>query len=394
MKKSRKNYSLEFKLKTLELLEERGCSMTSLGRELGVNPENIKRWSKDFKSGKLTSESKIKEKSKEELEIIRLNKELAHLKLEHEILKKAGKHLFQERQVKYRFIESHTTIFPVEKMCKVLKVSRSSYYKWLVGVPSKRALYNQMLSDEIKRIYTLYKGRYGSPRIAKELESLGIKVSKQRVARLMKKHALRSILKRKFKVTTDSSHKYPVVENHLNRNFTVEKPNSAWVSDITYIRTKQSWLYLTTVIDLFDRKVIGWSVSSTMYAKDTSITAFKMALINRPLMKTDSLIFHSDRGVQYACKEFCREVERYKLITRSMSRKGNCWDNAVAESFFKTLKMELIYQNRYQTRKEAKLSIFEYIEGFYNTHRRHKFLENRTILEFNQFIINKFKIAA
>ena len=279
-------------------------------------------------------------------------------------------------------------------MCKVLKVSRSSYYKWLVGVPSKRALYNQMLSDEIKRIYTLYKGRYGSRRIAKELESLGIKVSKQRVARLMKKHALRSILKRKFKVTTDSSHKYPVVENHLNRNFTVEKPNSAWVSDITYIRTKQGWLYLTTVIDLFDRKVIGWSVSSTMYAKDTSITAFKMALINRPLMKTDSLIFHSDRGVQYACKEFCREVERYKLITRSMSRKGNCWDNAVAESFFKTLKMELIYQNRYQTRKEAKLSIFEYIEGFYNTHRRHKFLENRTILEFNQFIINKFKIAA
>ncbi|QNT15664.1 IS3 family transposase [Empedobacter stercoris] len=243
-------------------------------------------------------------------------------------------------------------------------------------------------------MYTLYKGRYGSPRIAKELESLGIKVSKQRVARLMKKHALRSILKRKFKVTTDSSHKYPVVENHLNRNFTVEKPNSAWVSDITYIRTKQGWLYLTTVIDLFDRKVIGWSVSSTMYAKDTSITAFKMALINRPLMKTDSLIFHSDRGVQYACKEFCREVERYKLITRSMSRKGNCWDNAVAESFFKTLKMELIYQNRYQTRKEAKLSIFEYIEGFYNTHRRHKFLENRTILEFNQFIINKFKIAA
>lgn len=279
-------------------------------------------------------------------------------------------------------------------MCKVLRVSRSSYYKWLVGIPSKRTLYNQMLSDEIKKIYALYKGRYGSPRIAKELESLGIKASQQRVARLMKKHSLRSILKRKFKVTTDSSHKYPVVENHLNRNFSVHKPNSAWVSDITYIRTKQGWLYLTTVIDLFDRKVIGWSLSSTMYAKDTSMAAFKMALSNRPLMKMDSLIFHSDRGVQYACKEFVSMVGKNKQIIRSMSRKGNCWDNAVAESFFKTLKIELIYQNRYETRKQAELSIFEYIEGFYNTHRRHKYLENRTILEFSQLIINKFKIAA
>ena len=175
-------------------------------------------------------------------------------------------------------------------------------------------------------------------------------------------------------MTTDSSHKYPVVENHLNRNFSVGKPNSAWVSDITYIRTKQGWLYLNTVIDLFDRKVIGWSLSSTMYAKDTSMSAFKMALSNRPLMKTDSLIFHSDRGVQYSCKEFVSMVGKNKQIIKSMSRKGNCWDNAVAESFFKTLKMELIYQNRYETRKQAELSIFEYIEGFYNTHRRHKHL--------------------
>lgn len=279
-------------------------------------------------------------------------------------------------------------------MCKILGVSRSSYYKWLVRVPSKRVLYNKMLIGKIRKIYDAYKGRYGSPRIAKELEAMGIKASRQRVARLMKKESLRSIIKRKYKMTTDSSHQYPIVENHLNREFSVNNENRAWVSDITYVRTRQGWLYLTTVIDLFDRKVIGWSLSSTMYAKDTSIAAFKMALINRPLKRTDSLIFHSDRGVQYACKEFCTEVSRCKVITRSMSRKGNCWDNAVAESFFKTLKVELVYQHRYETRKEAELSIFEYIEGFYNTRRRHKHLKNRTILEYHKLINNNFKFVA
>ncbi|WP_225540514.1 IS3 family transposase [Empedobacter stercoris] len=182
-----------------------------------------------------------------------------------------------------------------------------------------------------------------------------------------------------------------VVENILDRDFESTKPAQKWVSDITYIRTIEGFLYLTIVLDLYDRKVIGWSLYDEMSTEKTSLSAWKVALANRKIEK--GLIFHSDRGVQYANNKFANMLESHHVI-RSMSRKGNCWDNAVAESFFKTLKMELIYQNRYQTRKEAKLSIFEYIEGFYNTHRRHKFLENRTILEFNQFIINKFKIAA
>lgn len=278
-------------------------------------------------------------------------------------------------------------------MCSVFKVSKSGYYKWLVRTPSKRELYNQILDEEIKRIYYQSKRRYGSPRIAKELEMLGFKASKQLVRKLMKKAHLQSIVKRKFKITTNSSHKYTVVENKLNREFTVSKENTAWVSDITYIRTGQGWLYLTSVIDLFDRKVIGWSLSNTMRAKDTSIAAFKMALINRPI-KNKSLIFHSDRGIQYACEEFVLELNKHKSIIRSMSRKGNCWDNAVAESFFKTLKVELIYQNRYQTRQEAELSIFEYIEAFYNTKRRHKQLNNLTILEHQKLINNNLKMVA
>lgn len=278
-------------------------------------------------------------------------------------------------------------------MCKIFSVSKSGYYDWLDREPSKRAVRNQMLIQKINQIYYKHRGRYGSPRIAKELEMNQIKVSQKLVAKLMKVQNIRSIVKKKFKVTTDSSHKYPVVDNQLNRCFTTFRISQVWVSDITYIRTKQGWLYLTTVIDLFDRKVIGWSLSQTMKAKDTTVKSLKMALINRPLDGNQKLIYHSDRGIQYACEEFVSEINKNKFIVRSMSRKGNCWDNAVAESFFKTIKAELIYQNKYQTKQEAALSIFEYIETYYNKIRRHKQLNNLTILEFQKLIINLKMVA-
>jgi putative transposase len=279
-------------------------------------------------------------------------------------------------------------------MCQVFKVSRSSYYSWINRKLSKRATHNEMVLKEIKRIFIKSSSRYGSPRITKELEMIDIKASRQLVAKLMRTQNMRSIIKKKFKITTDSSHKYPVVENILNREFTVANQNAVWVSDITYIRTKQGWLYLTIVIDLFDRKVIGWSLSHTMKAQETSIKSFKMALLNRPINPNQSLIYHSDRGIQYACAEFVSELSKHKSIIRSMSRKGNCWDNAVAESFFKTLKVELIYQNKYQTKQQAELSIFEYLETFYNTNRRHKQLNNLTILEYQKLINNNLKMVA
>lgn len=279
-------------------------------------------------------------------------------------------------------------------MCAVLKVSRSGYYQWIHKTPSNRELRNTMLVKEIHNIYRASKSRYGSPRITKELNVQGIKASQPLVAKLMRKEYLRSIIRKKYRVTTNSSHKYPVVENKLNREFKVLEQNKVWVSDITYISTEQGWLYLTTVIDLFDRKVIGWALSETMKTKDTVIPAFKMAMMNRPLKDAKELLFHSDRGIQYACDEFRMELEKHKMITRSMSRKGNCWDNAVAESFFKTLKVELVYHNKYETRKEAALSIFEYIETFYNTKRRHKQLKNLTILEYHKSINNNLKNAA
>jgi len=207
--------------------------------------------------------------------------------------------------------------FPVGKMCEVMQVSKSSYYKWLQWQPGKRALFNQQLTMEIKQVYKNSKRRYGSPRIAKELQMQGIKASVPLVARLMKKENIRSIIKKRFKQTNDSKHNYPVAENKLMQQFTATEKNETWVSDLTYISTLQGWLYLTTVIDLFDRKVIGWALSDNMYAQDTSVAAFKMALINRPITSEKQLIFHSDRGVQYACNEFTKLLNEHKILCKA-----------------------------------------------------------------------------
>jgi len=272
-------------------------------------------------------------------------------------------------------------------MCKVLRLSRSSYYNWINRKPSNREQENKTLEKMIADIHLKSRGTYGSPRISRELKELGFQASKPRVARLMKSNGIQSKVRKKWKVTTNSNHKYPIVPNKLNREFTTENPNEVWVSDITYIATKEGWLYLTVILDLWDRKIIGWALSKTMYAKDTVVPAWKMANDNRKI--NTPLIFHSDRGIQYACKEFVNYLDRNELVTRSMSRKGDCWDNAVAESFFKTLKTELVYHQDYKTRKQAELAVFDYIETWYNRQRRHSALGGLNILEFEQMNYKK-----
>jgi transposase InsO family protein len=288
-------------------------------------------------------------------------------------------------------MKDNRTRFPIEKMCKVLKVSKSGYYKWLQSGPSKRALENKELVRRIQKIYHKSRRVYGSPRITTELHALSIKVSRPRVARLMKKQGIRSRLRRRYVVTTDSKHGFRVVENLLDRNFEVGKISQVWVSDITYIRTVQGWLYLTVIIDLGDRKVIGWSLSHSLRAQHTSMAAWRMAVINRPIVST--LIFHSDRGVQYACDEFVKLLSKHKTVQRSMSRKGNCWDNAVAESFFKSLKAEWTNWRNYKTIHEAELSVFQYIEGWYNVSRRHSALGYLSPVEYEQYLMNQKKAA-
>jgi transposase InsO family protein len=291
----------------------------------------------------------------------------------------------------YTFIKNNEKIFPIEKMCRVLQVGRRSYYDWKSQRISDRKQRVIAIKEKITSIYFESKQRYGSPRIAAELNYTGTTTSRVTVAKYTNQLGLRSRLTKKFKGTTNSKHDYLVVSNVLNREFLVAEPSKAWVSDITYIHTKEGFLYLTTVLDLYDRKIIGWSLSDGMSTEETALAAWKMALTNRSPEK--GLIFHSDRGVQYASKKFTNVIDSYKIITRSMSRKGNCWDNAVAESFFKTLKTEQIYGNKLKTKDQMKLDIFEYIEIWYNRKRRHSYLKYRTIEKFwNQK--NNFKNVA
>jgi transposase InsO family protein len=276
-------------------------------------------------------------------------------------------------------------------MCKVLGVSRSGYYAWLKNNPTKRAEEDKELMNRIKDIHKKSHGTYGIRRVVEELKKYYVSVSRRRVARLMKEAGIRGIARRKFKATTDSMHSFPVAENLLGRDFSVERANEAWVSDITYIRTREGWLYLTVIIDLITRKVIGWSLSSTLSASDTVVRAWKMAVSCYPV--NVPLIFHSDRGVQYACNEFRGLLSAYPLVSQSMSRKGDCWDNAVAESFFKTLKSEWVYHRTYETRKMAELSIFEYIETWYNTQRSHSSLNYLSPCEYELFLSNQKNAA-
>ena len=272
--------------------------------------------------------------------------------------------------MKYQFIKNHSGEFPVKKMAEVLQVSKSRYYSWLKE-PSVKKIKDQYLEPKIMKIFETNRETYGSPRISDALKDEGIICGVNRTARIMKNMGIKASTKKKFIVTTDSNHDYPIAPNIVDRNFTVERPNEVWVSDITYIWTHEGWLYLCVILDLFSRLVVGYSMNVNI---DTQLVsaALKMALISRN--PDDGLIFHSDRGSQYASHDF-RDLLEDNGIVQSMSRKGNCWDNACAESFFSTLKKEEVYRRSYKSRKDARILIFEYITTFYNNTRKHSFLD-------------------
>jgi putative transposase len=252
-------------------------------------------------------------------------------------------------------------------MCSLLSIERSGYYAWLNKKPGKREEANKLLDVQIKAVFNQHQSRYGSPRLTDELKDSGESCSKNRVAKRLKALGLRAKGKKKFRHTTDSNHHLPIAPNVLNRAFKAQAPNLKWCGDITYIWTAEGWLYLATVIDLYSRKIIGWSLQSTMH-KQLVMDAMEMALNRRDFPK--GVLFHSDRGSQYCSEDYQKLLKLYGLES-SMSRKGNCWDNAVAESFFHSIKTELICHERYLTRDSAKESIFQYIEVYYNRLRRH-----------------------
>ncbi|WP_143710044.1 IS3 family transposase [Halothermothrix orenii] len=372
----RKKYSEEFKREAVELSFSSDKSCTVIAKELGISYHNLIRWRREYKNkGDLAFPGNGKQKlTPEQEEIQRLKKELNDIKIERDIFKKSSAHLLKGTEIIYGFIRDHSDEFTVERMCQVLNVSRSGYYSWLSRKPGKRQLTNEKLKLKIDKIYWQNRGRYGSPRIHKQLKKDGYYYNIKRIERLMRVMGLKAIQKRKFKRTTNSDHNLPSKNNLLKRNFSVTQPNKVWVSDITYIPTKEGWLYLSVVIDLYSRKVVGWSMDKHM-TKRLVIDALEMAVLNRNPSR--GLIFHSDRGSQYVSHDFQKTLWKYGIIS-SMSRKGDCWDNAVAESFFATLKTELIFHNKYQSRAQAKRDIFEYIEIFYNRIRLHSSLDYKS----------------
>ena len=292
--------------------------------------------------------------------------------------------------MKYACITRHRREYPVRLMCRVLEVRPSGYYVWRKRSPTLHAIADERLMLNIRVTFRAHAGRYGAPRVHRELRAHGVQVGKKRVARLMRADGLVGRPRRRGRVrTTDSTHPYPVAPNLLNRQFRGTEGregegagvlNRVWVSDITYVPTRAGWLFLAIVLDLASRRIVGWAMRETLEA-ELALRALQMALARR--RPAPGLIHHSDRGVQYACAEYQALLAAHNLQA-SMSRKGNCWDNAVAESFFATLELELIRRHDWRTQQEARRAIFEYIETWYNRKRRHSTLDYLSPIEYER----------
>ena len=274
--------------------------------------------------------------------------------------------------MRYSFIEEHRVMWPLPIMCRVMAVSKSGYFAWRDGRERPRRSRDRALTVHIQAIHQQSRLTYGSPRIHHALKAQGIAVGRKRVERLMKAAARAVLPLRRFVITTDSAHDQPIAPNLLEQDFTAAAPNQVWVTDITYIPTDEGWLFLAAIVDLFSRRIVGWAMESTLH-RSLVLKALDMAVSER--RPEPGLIHHSDRGSQYASQDYREALTAYGMIA-SMSRSACCYDNAVAESFWHTLKNELVHRRRFQTRAEARHAIFDYIEVFYNRTRNHTTIGN------------------
>jgi transposase InsO family protein len=276
--------------------------------------------------------------------------------------------------VRFAFVKDNRSRYPVVVLCDVLSVSRSGFYAWAKRpAESGRSRRRAELAEHVRAAHADSRRTYGSPRVTKALKASGVKACENTVAKVMREQQIRSKVVRRFRVrTTNSAHAHPVADNLLDRNFAAAAPDAKWAADITYVPTGQGWLYLAAVIDLCSRRVVGWAMADHLRAT-LCTEALEMALARRKPPADRTLVHHSDRGVQYACGNYRALLEGHGIAC-SMSRKGDCYDNAAMESFFKTLKVELVYHERYATRAQAMASVFEYVECWYNRKRLHSSL--------------------
>jgi putative transposase len=282
--------------------------------------------------------------------------------------------------MRFAFIDAWRKTFPIHRMCKVLRVTSRGYRVWRRRPMSQSQREDMVLLAHIREQHKLSLHSYGRPRMTEELQELGFDVGHRRVGRLMRQNGIEAVRTRKYKVTTDSKHSFAIAPNLLDRDFSATAPNQKWAGDITYIWTSEGWLYLAVILDLYSRRVIGWAVSNRM-KRDLAIRELDMAVALRQPAK--GCIHHTDRGSQYCSHDYQKRLKKHGFLV-SMSGKGNCYDNAAVETFFKTLKAELIWRNLWSTRRKVEMALFEYINGFYNPRRRHSTLGGKSPLAFER----------
>ncbi|WP_258881243.1 IS3 family transposase [Paenibacillus sp. sptzw28] len=371
-----KKYDRDFKIQTIRMIQEEGKPVAQVARELGISENTLYRWMSEFKQeGKQafpgSGNLKPDEKAARELQ-----KRIRDLEEENEILKKANALLCKRPALIYSFIHDHRFKLRVAKMCAQFDVSRSGYYAWQKNKDkqTKRSTRRKKLEQCIRQVFLNSRRLYGSRKIKESLEQQGVHVSGKTVARIMKELGLKSRTVKKYKATTNSKHNLPVQDNVLDRQFSADAPNSKWVADITYVPTSEGWLYLASIMDLYSRKIVGFHMDDRM-TKDLVLKALDRAY---SLQRTNGpVLHHSDRGSQYASLDYQARLDKYQM-QGSMSRKGNCYDNACIESFHSVLKKELIYLEKFKTRSQAKKAIFEYITCFYNGKRIHSSIGYKT----------------
>ncbi|WP_139798934.1 IS3 family transposase [Andreprevotia lacus] len=376
-------YPEEFKIEAVKQITERGYPVAEVASRLGVSAHSLYQWLKRLDPKR----TKSTESADQQGEIRRLKAELKRVTEERDILKKGRRILCQGVRVRYAFIRAHEQQFPVRRLCRVMSVHPSGYYAWKAKPHSPRAREDQRLLGQIKQAWLESGCVYGYRKVHDDLQALGERCGKHRVARLMKQESLRSQTGYHRRPGHYSGRPAVVAPNHLQRQFNVDAPNKAWVTDITYIRTHEGWLYLAVVLDLFSRQVIGWSMQSRIN-RELVLNALLMAVWRR--QPTQEVLVHSDQGSQFSSYDWQDFLKAHRLVP-SMSRRGNCHDNAVAESFFQLLKRERIKRKTYHDREEARRDIFDYIELFYNPKRRHGSANGLSPVEFERQYFQRLK---
>ncbi|HGF4687592.1 TPA: IS3 family transposase [Escherichia coli] len=370
-------FTPEFKEEAVRQITERGYSVAEVSDRLSVSAHSLYKWLRAIKPD--NSEQHARDLLEAKSEILKLRAQLKRTEEERDILKKGRAVLCKGARLKYRFINEHRTVWGVMTMCRVLCVAQAGFYAWLHNPVSARDKDNQRLLTLIRDSYSLSGGVYGYRRVHGDLNEIGETCGKNRVGRIMQLNRIKAV--RGYKAPRRIAGRPSVVApNRVQRQFTVVRANQVWVTDITYIRTWQGWLYLAVVIDLFARNVVGWSMKPTL-SRELALDALMMAVWRR---KPDGeVIVHSDQGSQYGSDDWQRFC-RANNLAPSISRRGNCWDNAVVESFFSSLKKERIRKRIYKTRDLARADIFDYIEVFYNRARRHSHLDGVSPEAFEQ----------